>query len=1365
MVAGSFLYSCLFFSVFAYQLGKKPLITHGATETSGYENQPVSLQCRVNSAVPAAIDWYLNGSKVPETSAFRTESAKLPDGLLISVLVIRISSSTVGLYYCNATNEFGWSVSSPANVYVAFMGDEFAVEPQSKAASVGETVVFACQPPSGSPKPTITWFKDDKEVELSDRIHLMDETNLRIEQITWADAGSYSCVAKSLAFEKCSRKAFLRVHQRPFFLVAPESQSVSINGAVEFVCRVSGDPFPTLTWRRDPPILTVPTSRSVLLPDGSLKLTNIQLEDSGDYVCQASSDGGIVEAVAHLTVTSPPGFVKTPPGNAVFLEGTRAQLMCLATGSPVPEIRWINHKTSEYYLLGVTSPSDRILVDEAGSLMIKTTRLSDSGMYECRASSLAGFTRTVIHLFVQPNPHLFPGRVGVVSKSPVQVNNFRSKDELKLFCSSPNLAEFYEYMKYGAWNTSEVDNFSAHTTFKVFWYKEKLEIALSASWKDRFRLEPDNSLVIDPSFKNGIGNYSCMILGLINKRIAFWHIQLAVGPIPEHNDRLLSPPVPPSPPSNVVVQDVGDTWVFLSWDYNHGSELESGVKFHVFYLLQFHNSSYISNRRVKTFSSIHISQDITYPNYEDSVEPEAIDDDQYPLDLWESAAESTRERSFRLKGLLPDSGYWIEVRSFTSHMWSQGALVNRVVYTTRMAPTSQLSESHPLEPRKIGENYDKLSARVNSLRFLGVSVRSLSSSEMFINWTVRTNSGAMRLIDGFQIIAKPVFMSRCSARAISVVRDRLNPALFGMGEYARLGYENIVYNSPEWNHCSFNSEQLIERFRQASANAGMVLEQIKVSEKFLIVPRTITRESPSTGAVLGGLHPFTCYEVSVKAFKDDYTYGRIWSRETPAELALSLDAAPSKAPQIISANWLNGATSHYTVPTPTAFGNFSYYSNGYAAASNGIRVTWSPLGLHLAHGTLTGYSIHLIANDSSYTQSQKVSPDVNTHDLIGLNPNIEYTIFLAGITCRGEGVRGPGYRMPVFGKIIHSSSPSKFQTSASFFPSWAYGAVSGVAIAWLLVGFLLVFCLRRRKSQQTSPHYCCFGKFTSTNLSKQDHVPFQMSTRNKNNAFFAPNASPETKVGHLIPPITETQDYQAGDHQAVSLLHVKSSKSGGTEVQRLLKSVEGAGEPIVQTTSSSSSTPINAMSSQGCHKGRCLPLTSSVPFPTNAAMFQPTTPATHNLINGNSSFSSQPPNGQVIGYAIQWSDSQAPSSEGAGGAGPPEVPPYASSNVLPLELDQSSWKPSSEVPAAGVFQTTWSNYPPRSQQQQQTSPLSGNAVPPIPPPPPYPPPPLPVSNPVSGQCLPVPVPLHADGPQEQFRHLSDDGSLPSGGSM
>ena len=95
---------------------------------------------------------------------------------------------------------------------------------------------------------------------------------------------------RKIFFSKISR--FLSVLEPPRASVSPPYGTVDIGESIEFQCSVTGYPLPIITWKRGNGKM-LPRTATV---DGSfLKLTDIQSEDEGDYVCTASNKGGIVK--------------------------------------------------------------------------------------------------------------------------------------------------------------------------------------------------------------------------------------------------------------------------------------------------------------------------------------------------------------------------------------------------------------------------------------------------------------------------------------------------------------------------------------------------------------------------------------------------------------------------------------------------------------------------------------------------------------------------------------------------------------------------------------------------------------------------------------------------------------------------------------------------------------------------------------------------------------------------------------------------------------------------------------------------------------------------------------------------------------
>ncbi|KAG7177786.1 Roundabout 1-like 1, partial [Homarus americanus] len=89
----------------------------------------------------------------------------------------------------------------------------------------------------------------------------------------------------------------------PIISVAPTNQTLPLRGHAAMTCRVWGSPPPTVTWRHNGRLVTS-TSRRTLLPDTTLTIDELTVDDGGQYACVASSSRGVTEARATLTVAS-----------------------------------------------------------------------------------------------------------------------------------------------------------------------------------------------------------------------------------------------------------------------------------------------------------------------------------------------------------------------------------------------------------------------------------------------------------------------------------------------------------------------------------------------------------------------------------------------------------------------------------------------------------------------------------------------------------------------------------------------------------------------------------------------------------------------------------------------------------------------------------------------------------------------------------------------------------------------------------------------------------------------------------------------------------------------------------------------------
>ncbi|KAF7260055.1 hypothetical protein EG68_03775 [Paragonimus skrjabini miyazakii] len=1083
-------------------------IIEGPSSTFGLENQKIVLRCRVIAGNYSSIKWFHDDGEVTSKHPENKVEVDTSMGEVVSSLSFHLVRSNQGQYFCNVSHSAGWEISKKATVRITYLEENFILEPQDKTVSVGETVLLECIPPTGLPKPTVQWYKDNQSLMKDERMQVSEGGNLRIDRISWKDGGVYWCAAEAFAFRRQSSAALVTVRYRPYFVESPLSQSVQVHSAFELSCRAAGEPLPTIFWRRDPPFLEIPFERTRLLLKGTLQFTEVRLEDAGDYVCRAVSSSGVIEAIAHINVVSPPGLIQTPPSTVSVLEGERVELLCSALGSPDPDIRWIRKDPLIYYVADANPNYDRIFVSPSGSLIFFSARPEDSSHYECRASSPAGLARSLTFVEVKPNPYLDPARFGALSSGKMYVRLSRTPITVRIVCNFPLSPSVSDSLSRSG-TLLDIGN-SSTGSLSIVWRVDGDSLYNRFGTSNRTVVEQNGSLVIHNILHRDEGNYSCLIINHLSRRYTSWTTELFVG----HKSNTTGLPRPletndlPNPPSNLTVVGVGDTWLAFRWSDRYDNRQVVGYK--LFYLPIVRGS--ITPASSESRAPLGLTLGTEYKR----------DANFAPIwDSWLSTPDVIRKKQARLIRLIPNTGYWVEVRKVNQFGLSPGNIFPRIIYT--LEKPSQVK--FPIESSNntndvhtgmssfavsfIGGNtavdYQDMLSNFQSITFGDMNVRSLTASEILISWMTRSSSGVLQQIDGFKVNINPVPMSRCLVVASSSSASQSSPftqGRDGMTAFAQNGIQRKSLASPA--HCSLSSDELLEQIlRMSTTSAVLNSEESSVYNdtadpqspvaRSVFATRSVSLINPVTKAIGSGLLPFTCYEVDVAAFKDDLTYGRLWSRSSRPELALTLDASPSHAPRLMTADWLLGG-ERATNPNVTTTVSPSIPS--------GVRLIWKPLELRMAHGALIGYVVHFLANESDHSRSLKASSlfciffvpaDLSSKDVFGLSPNVDYMIYMAGITCRGEGVRGPGYPLPSATSLLHKlygdAIPDQGSTFTNDwrFPLWAYGIIVAVILGWVLFGLLISAVARRGASKRRCD-------------SHVDGVPFQSSM--KTNTFW-----------------------------------------------------------------------------------------------------------------------------------------------------------------------------------------------------------------------------------------------------------------------
>ena len=111
---------------------------------------------------------------------------------------------------------------------------------------------------------------------------------LQISHVLKGDTDTYFCSASNL-LESVEKKTLLVVVSLPQFTVKlPAKVLARLGGTLKLNCRATGDPQPVISWKKQGSQL--PSGRSQQT-NGDLVIRTVQLSDTGNYICVATSVG------------------------------------------------------------------------------------------------------------------------------------------------------------------------------------------------------------------------------------------------------------------------------------------------------------------------------------------------------------------------------------------------------------------------------------------------------------------------------------------------------------------------------------------------------------------------------------------------------------------------------------------------------------------------------------------------------------------------------------------------------------------------------------------------------------------------------------------------------------------------------------------------------------------------------------------------------------------------------------------------------------------------------------------------------------------------------------------------------------------
>ncbi|XP_073439014.1 hemicentin-1 [Dendrobates tinctorius] len=314
-----------------------------------------------------------------------------------------------GTYVCEAENRFGKVQSQVIITLTGLVIPVIGESPQVVNVIEGNQITLPCVLLAGNPLPVRQWLKNDVVVVSNPYVSVRTDGSLHLESVHLKDDGEYVCTATNVAGTS-KRLTSLNVHVSPIIQHGPQIFSTIEGNGISLPCKANGVPKPTIIWKKKGEAI-IPNNASIIIEsNGSLLLSSPGGEDSAEYSCTAVNAAGYAARKVQLTVYVKPRIVKSDIIGAsnsqleIYVKvGDSVILPCEVKSVPPPFITW----AKETQLISPFSQRHNIL--PSGSMKIFETRVTDTGMYTCVATNIAGNVTQIVKLNVYVPPKIQRG--------------------------------------------------------------------------------------------------------------------------------------------------------------------------------------------------------------------------------------------------------------------------------------------------------------------------------------------------------------------------------------------------------------------------------------------------------------------------------------------------------------------------------------------------------------------------------------------------------------------------------------------------------------------------------------------------------------------------------------------------------------------------------------------------------------------------------------------------------------------------------------------------------------------------------------------------------------------------------------------
>ncbi|XP_067407114.1 immunoglobulin superfamily member 10 [Emydura macquarii macquarii] len=410
---------------------------------------------------------------------------------------------------------------------------------------------------TGNPLPTFHWTKVSSGTDVSkskrdNRFEVFANGTLSIQNVNIQDRGQYLCVA---ANQHGSDRLLvtLSVVAYPPRILEGRSKVITVHSGnpVALKCRAEGRPIPTISWilaNKTHVSESSPGSKQVSVqPDGTLIIKEVTVYDRGLYICMVSNPAGTDTLTVKLQViVAPPIILEEKRQYISGIMGVSLQLPCTAKGKPHPSVHWVLFDGTVVKPLHFVNA--KLFLFSNGTLYIRNIAPSDSGNYECIATSSTGSERRVVNLTVEQRDTI--PRIATASPKMTQLN---FGDRLLLNCSA-----------------------TGEPMPRIIWrLPSKAVIDQWHRMGSRIHVNPNGSLFIESVTEKDAGDYLCVARNKIGDDLILMKVSVTMKPAKIDQKQYFKKQVPYGKDFRVDCKASGSPEPEISWSLPDGTMINN----------------------------------------------------------------------------------------------------------------------------------------------------------------------------------------------------------------------------------------------------------------------------------------------------------------------------------------------------------------------------------------------------------------------------------------------------------------------------------------------------------------------------------------------------------------------------------------------------------------------------------------------------------------------------------------------------------------------------------------------------------------------------------------------------------------------